>query len=183
MHVFFAAAVFLSGVGAKTVSHRCCHCSYFHDGKIKAVSMALSVLVVIEMLNALNALSEDGSLVHMPPWCNPWLLVAIVASLGLHCVIMYFPMLATLFEITALDYKVCAVHVCVCVGDRALSVFLSGCSCALTYCHMSRRRCQDWVIVVLFSLPVIFIDEFLKLIGRINATAELNRRLKEQKSH
>ena len=101
------------------MSHRCCHCSYFHDGKIKAVSMALSVLVVIEMLNALNALSEDGSLVHMPPWCNPWLLVAIVASLGLHCVIMYFPMLATLFEITALDYKVCAVHVCVCVGDRA----------------------------------------------------------------
>ena len=68
--------------------------------------MALSVLVVIEMLNALNALSEDGSLLQMPPWCNPWLLVAIVVSLGLHCVIMYIPALASLFEITALDCKV-----------------------------------------------------------------------------
>ncbi len=84
--------------------------SYFHDGKIKAVSMALSVLVVIEMLNAMNALSEDGSLLTMPPWCNPWLLVAIVVSLGLHMVIMYVPALAGLFEITALDFKVRHSH-------------------------------------------------------------------------
>ncbi len=83
-----------------------CDCSYFHDGKIKAVSMALSVLVVIEMLNAMNALSEDGSLLTMPPWCNKWLLVAIVVSLGLHMVIMYIPALASLLEITALDFKV-----------------------------------------------------------------------------
>ena len=68
--------------------------------------MALSVLVVIEMLNAMNALSEDGSLLTMPPWCNKWLLVAIVVSLGLHMVIMYIPALASLLEITALDFKV-----------------------------------------------------------------------------
>jgi hypothetical protein len=33
--------------------------------------MALSVLVVIEMLNALNALSEDGSLVQVRVSCPP----------------------------------------------------------------------------------------------------------------
>merc|ERR1719327_1849647 len=50
-------------------------CAYFTaKGKATASTLSLSVLVVIEMLNALNALSEDGSLLQMPPWANPWLL-------------------------------------------------------------------------------------------------------------
>ena len=57
-------------------------------GKAKACTLALSVIVVIEMFNALNALSEDASLITMPPWTNPWLLVAICISIGLHCVIL-----------------------------------------------------------------------------------------------
>lgn len=137
----------------------------------KASTLSLSVLVAIEMLNALNALSEDGSLLQvcmrpagsysagssdmyswvtafskwpsishtvfattsifsllvpqqrslavqqptcfvnidgfaeilaetllllmqMPPWRNPWLLVACVVSISLHCVILYVPTLA-----------------------------------------------------------------------------------------
>ncbi len=81
--------------------------SYFYAGKIKAVSMSLSVLVVIEMFNAMNALSEDSSLLQMPPWCNPWLLLAIALSTGVHMMIMYVPWMATLFQITALDVQVC----------------------------------------------------------------------------
>lgn len=38
-------------------------CSYFTEGKIKASTLSLSVLVSIEMLNALNAISEDCSLI------------------------------------------------------------------------------------------------------------------------
>ena len=48
-------------------------CTYFTTGKAKASSLSLTVLVVIEMLNALNALSEDTSLLVMPPWKNPYL--------------------------------------------------------------------------------------------------------------
>jgi Ca2+-transporting ATPase len=33
-------------------------CDYFRDGKAKASTLSLSVLVAIEMFNALNALSE-----------------------------------------------------------------------------------------------------------------------------
>uniref|UniRef100_A0A7E4UY18 Secreted protein n=1 Tax=Panagrellus redivivus TaxID=6233 RepID=A0A7E4UY18_PANRE len=34
--------------------------------------MALSVLVTIELLNAVNSLSENQSIVKMPPWNNVW---------------------------------------------------------------------------------------------------------------
>ena len=38
------------------------YCEYFTKGKAKASTLSLSVLVTIEMFNAINALSEDSSL-------------------------------------------------------------------------------------------------------------------------
>ncbi|CAL8463437.1 g2971 [Coccomyxa elongata] len=78
-------------------------CDYFREGKAKASTLSLSVLVAIEMFNALNALSEDNSLLQMPPWCNPWLLVAMALSFGLHFIILYVPMLASIFSIVPLS--------------------------------------------------------------------------------
>ena len=77
-------------------------CAYFTEGKVKACTLSLTVLVFIEMFNALNALSEDGSLVQMPPWCNPWLLCAMALSFGLHFLILYVPILASVFSIVPL---------------------------------------------------------------------------------
>lgn len=78
-------------------------CDYFTVGKVKAMTLSLSVLVAIEMFNSLNALSEDNSLVTMPPWRNPWLLVAMSVSLGLHCLILYVPFLADVFGVVPLN--------------------------------------------------------------------------------
>ncbi|KAK4492018.1 hypothetical protein RD792_002806 [Penstemon davidsonii] len=78
-------------------------CDYFQKGKIKAMTLSLSVLVAIEMFNSLNALSEDGSLVSMPPWVNPWLLLAMSVSFGLHFLILYVPFFATIFGIVPLS--------------------------------------------------------------------------------
>ncbi|VBB32016.1 unnamed protein product, partial [Acanthocheilonema viteae] len=75
-------------------------CTVFEDTHPNA--MALSVLVTIEMFNALNSLSENQSLLVMPPWKNIWLMSSIALSLSLHFVILYVEILATIFQITPL---------------------------------------------------------------------------------
>lgn len=80
-------------------------CEYFKSGKVKATTLSLSVLVAIEMFNSLNALSEDGSLLTMPPWVNPWLMLAMSMSFGLHFLILYVPFLAQVFGIVPLSFN------------------------------------------------------------------------------
>lgn len=104
-------------------------CDYFSKGKVKASTLSLSVLVAIEMFNAANALSEDNSLLKVPVWSNPWLLLAMAVSFGLHFVILYVPALAVTFSIVPLSLN-------------------------------------EWLLVLVFALPVVLIDEVLKFIGR-----------------
>jgi len=79
-------------------------CSLFStEGVALASSLSLSVLVVIEMLNALNAVSEWQSLLVVPPTVNIPLLVACIASVASHAVILYVPWLRSIFGTVALD--------------------------------------------------------------------------------
>merc|ERR1712179_570268 len=68
------------------------------------MTMALSILVTIEMCNAINAISENQSLVAMPPWINPLLLGAMALSFGLHFFILYVDFMATVFQVTPLSF-------------------------------------------------------------------------------
>merc|ERR1712212_560986 len=102
-------------------------CNVFHHPA--PMTMALSVLVTIEMLNALNSLSENQSLLVMPPWVNIWLLLAMGLSLTLHFLILYVDILATVFQVQPLTGA-------------------------------------QWIAVIKISLPVILLDEVLKLIAR-----------------
>merc|ERR1719339_936933 len=76
-------------------------CEIFHAPE--AMTMALSILVTIEMANALNSCSENQSLVVMPPWCNIWLLLAMALSFSLHFLILYVDFLNVVFNITPLS--------------------------------------------------------------------------------
>jgi len=78
-------------------------CEIFHAPE--AMTMALSILVTIEMLNALNSVSENQSLVLMPPWCNMWLLGAMALSFSLHFMILYIDFLNVVFNITPLSIE------------------------------------------------------------------------------
>jgi P-type Ca2+ transporter type 2C len=96
----FEAANYTAGAGVVGFENPC---DYFTVGKAKASTLSLSVLVAIEMFNAANALSEDNSLVTVPVWRNPWLLVAMLISFGCHFVILYVPFLADIFSIVPLS--------------------------------------------------------------------------------
>ncbi|GJM92636.1 hypothetical protein PR202_ga09122 [Eleusine coracana subsp. coracana] len=48
---------------------------------------------------------EDASLVTMPPWVNPWLLLAMAVSFGLHFFILYGPSFASAFGIVPLSFN------------------------------------------------------------------------------
>lgn len=120
-------------------------CSYFTLGKVKPATLSLTVLVIIEMFNAFNAVSEDSSLLVTPPWCNPHLILATTLSLVIHCVILYNPFLAKIFDVVPLDQ-------------------------------------HDWIAVLLWSFPVIIIDEILKVIGRMRLRRAERRQEGHQKS-
>ncbi|BGP37892.1 hypothetical protein JCM10450v2_001828 [Rhodotorula kratochvilovae] len=79
-------------------------CSMFANEMAKrATTVSLSILVVIEMFNALNSLAENESLLTLPPWRNMYLVGAITLSMALHFMILYVPFFATLFQITPLN--------------------------------------------------------------------------------
>lgn len=117
-------------------------CEYFRSGKIKASTLSLSVLVAIEMFNSLNALSEDGSLLTMPPWVNPFLLLAMLVSFGLHFLILYVPFLAQVFGIVPLSLNewllVVAVAFPVILIDEVLKL-VGRCTSGMRYSKSSRR--------------------------------------------
>jgi Ca2+-transporting ATPase len=67
--------------------------------------MALSVLVLMEMLKALSAVSLDASLLTFPPWNNPLLLAATLGPVGMHLLFMYTPALAALLRLQPLALR------------------------------------------------------------------------------
>lgn len=71
----------------------------------EAMTMALSVLVTIEMTNALNSVSENQSLIVMPPWVNVYLLLAMGLSFSLHFLILYVDVMNVVFNISPLSIE------------------------------------------------------------------------------
>ncbi|RMZ80437.1 hypothetical protein DV737_g3006, partial [Chaetothyriales sp. CBS 132003] len=83
------------------------NCSIFAATSVEtktASTMSLSILVVIEMFNAMNALSSSESLVTLPLWKNMKLIYAIVLSMVLHFGIVYTSLGQSLFSISALTW-------------------------------------------------------------------------------
>lgn len=95
----------------QTHFHRCSTsfpeigCQMFSDDMAKTAStVSLSILVVIEMLNAMNALSSSESLLTLPLWKNMVLVYAITLSMVLHFVLLYTPFLQGIFGIVPMGW-------------------------------------------------------------------------------
>ncbi|KAK3695018.1 putative calcium P-type ATPase [Podospora appendiculata] len=80
-------------------------CQMFTNDMAKAGStVSLSILVTIEMFNAMNALSSSESLLTLPVWDNMMLVYAIILSMALHFALLYTPVLQGLFSILPLNW-------------------------------------------------------------------------------
>ncbi|KAI5199731.1 calcium ATPase [Aureobasidium subglaciale] len=106
-----------SEAGPKVSFHALTHfhsCSIFehpidclmftNDTSKIASTISLSILVVIEMLNAMNALSSSESLLTLPLWKNMMLVYAICLSMALHFALLYTPFLQGIFGIIPLGW-------------------------------------------------------------------------------
>jgi len=86
-----------------------------------ARTAAFTTLVMFQMANVFNCLSARESLFTAGPFRNPWLLLAVTLSIGLHALVVYWPPLQTAFETTALSAADWAVAIGV-----ALTVIVAG---------------------------------------------------------
>jgi len=66
-------------------------------------TVALSVLVTIEMFNALNAITENKSLIALPPWKNVWLILAVAGSFAQHILVLSWETAEKIFHVTTLS--------------------------------------------------------------------------------
>ncbi|XP_022667926.1 calcium-transporting ATPase sarcoplasmic/endoplasmic reticulum type-like isoform X2 [Varroa jacobsoni] len=118
---FYQVTHHLSCIGDKT-NFSGIDCAVFHDPH--PMTMALSVLVLIEMLNALNSLSENQSLLVMPPWTNLWLVGAMTLSMSLHFLVLYTDIMNTVFSVCPLSANewiaVCKMSLPVVILDETM---------------------------------------------------------------
>ena len=63
------------------------------------------MLVTIELLKALSAVSLDSSLLRVQPWQNPWLIPGVLIPFALHLLVVYIPPLARIFGLSSLSWR------------------------------------------------------------------------------
>jgi Ca2+-transporting ATPase len=84
-------------------------CEIFTEFRSYPQTLSLSVLVVIELLKALSAVSLDTSIIKMPPWKNRWLIPGVLFPALCHLMLLYIPALSSIFSLEPLsqrDWKV-----------------------------------------------------------------------------
>jgi hypothetical protein len=113
--------------------------------------MSLSILVTVEMFNAMNSLSENESLLSLPVWKNWFLVGAISLSMALHFMILYVPFFTVRF------FVVVAVGLMLSVSLPRKAMF-----------QITPLNWIEWQAVIYLSAPVILLDEVLKFISVSN---------------
>lgn len=77
-------------------------CDVFGPALASPQTLALSVLVTMEMFKALSAVSLDNSIFRVPPWKNPWLLAGVALPFSIHLAVVYFPFFNKVFGVSSM---------------------------------------------------------------------------------
>lgn len=114
------------------------------------------------------SLSENQSLMRMPPWENIWLVGAICLSMSLHFLILY---------VEPLPVSASVLHPSLgsemesdpCVELKARAEVKQSCNARLFFqiiFQITPLNVTQWLMVLKISLPVILLDETLKYVAR-----------------
>lgn len=68
-------------------------------------TFALTVLVCMELVKALSAVSLTQSLIAIPPWTNPHLIIGVFIPFLLHLLLLYCPMIRDTFSLSPLSLR------------------------------------------------------------------------------
>lgn len=119
------------------------------------------------------SLSENQSLVRMPPWSNGWLMGAMTLSMSLHFMIIYVDPLPVSPPLQQEQLR----HVILAIQYFSLSLnilHLSPCSSDLQMIFkLTHLNVEQWMMVLKLSFPVILLDELLKFVARTYLEGEL----------
>lgn len=95
---------------------------------IYALTMCFTALVFYELFNSLNAKSGTESILNAGLFSNKWLLLAIISSLLLQLIVIYFTPLNSIFSTTVLAMKdmliIIAVSLTVVIADEVFKLIL-----------------------------------------------------------
>lgn len=103
----------------------------------------------------LCSLSENQSLITMPPWCNLWLIGSMALSFTLHFVILYVDVLSVS---KASKIKMTIAKTSIIILQTVFQV--------------TPLSAEEWITVMKFSIPVVLLDETLKFVARKIADGE-----------
>lgn len=80
-------------------------CNIFSTMRKHPQSLSLSVLVVMELLKALCAVSLDKSLLQIQPWQNKWLVLSVIVPFLLHLLVLKIPFLSDVFGLADISWN------------------------------------------------------------------------------
>ncbi|MCR3921242.1 MAG: calcium-translocating P-type ATPase, SERCA-type [Firmicutes bacterium] len=71
----------------------------------EARTMAFTTLILTQMVYVFACRSENRSFFQIPIFSNPWLVAAVISSMGLLLIVLYHPVLATIFATIPLQIE------------------------------------------------------------------------------
>ena len=108
-------------------------------------------------LSLFHSLSENQSLLRMPPWANIWLVGSICLSMSLHFLILYVEPL----PVSSVGSPGWGLSTCPASWGAWWGFFVFQLIFQITPLNLTQ-----WLMVLKISLPVILMDETLKFVAR-----------------
>ena len=120
-------------------------CQIFTKQTSYPQSLSLSVLVVMELMKALSAVSLNTSVLKLPPWKNKWLIPGVLFPALFHLLILYVPKLSQIFGLVPLtrrDWKIVFIFASPIILVEEIMKFFGRMNAEAEIACVGRKKCS-----------------------------------------